>query len=285
MLIGIVAAVLGALLYGAATVLQARAVTSSERSAAARRWLFSCGLLADAAAWLLSLVAFSHLSLAAAQAVLASSVAVTAVLVHLTNGTRIGSRTLVAGALFVLGAALIASSAAPVTHHAVSPHLLISGAGALGALSLVAAVAYRHGSAAALSVTAGAAFAGTAVFGRLLEPAHLTASSGLDGIFLLGFSLVGIVAFGRSLTRGSEAGASAVMWTTELILAFVTGAALLGDTVRSGFTTVAIAGAATALLACWLLSHVQAVPVRVTDPLSGARDQVGPSRAARLRNL
>lgn len=253
MLIGIVASALGALGYGAATVLQARAVDSSERSAGARRWLFGSGLLADGAAWLLSLVAFRHLPLAAAQAVLASSVAVTAVLAHLMNRTRIASRTLIASALFILGAALIASSAAPVTRHALSPVLLMCAAGVLAVAGLLTAGAYRRGSATWLSVLAGVAFAGTAVCGRVLEPSHLAATTIFDTVLLLGFSLVGIVAFGRALTRGTEAGTSAVMWTTEVILAFATGALLLGDTVRDGFAAVAIAGAVCSVVACRML--------------------------------
>jgi drug/metabolite transporter (DMT)-like permease len=253
MLIGIVAATLGALGYGTATVLQARAVAPSDRSVVVRRWLFASGLVADGSAWLLSLVAFRFLPLAAAQAVLASSVAVTAVLAHLIIRTRIASRTLVAGALFVVGAAMIASSAAPITRHTLSPQLLILGSAALMGMSVVAASAYRRGSATWLSVVAGVAFAGTAVCGRLLELPHLTAATILDSGLLLGFSLVGIVAFARALTLGSEAGASAVMWMTELILAFVTGAALLGDTVRSGFAAVAIAGAACGVFACRML--------------------------------
>ena len=278
MLISVVAAVLGALGYGVATVLQARAVAPADTSVRARGWLFAVGLVVDGASWLLSLVAFRHLPLAAAQAVLASSVAVTAVLVGAGSHTRVARRTWVAGGLFALGATLITSAAGPVAaRHATLP-LLAIGAAALAAVGLLAARTYRNGSATLLSVLAGAAFTGTAVYGGLLQVSmHMSLAALLDVGLLLGFSGLGLVAFARALAHGSEARAAAVMWTTELVLAVVAGVVLLGDSLHPMSSVAALIGIGAAVLACGMLGATRPPEPPPGQRTSLLREDSGPA--------
>ncbi|MBC7631704.1 hypothetical protein [Aeromicrobium sp.] len=264
MLIGVVAAALASLGYGAATVLQAGAVTSHHLDKARRRWLFVAGLALDGVAWLLSLVAFGHLPLATAEAVLASSVAVTAILADAAARRRIARRTWVAGSMFALGATLIAGATGPVRPHAVTPLLLVISAATLAVVIVVAAGVYRRGSAPLLSAVAGVAFTGTAVCGRLLDPTDLSVAAVLDVVLLVGFSGAGVVTFARALARGTEAGTAAVMWTTELIVALVAGVALLGDAIRPASTVPAAAGIGGVVAACWILTRTNETRTRVS---------------------
>ncbi|AXT84656.1 hypothetical protein C6I20_05240 [Aeromicrobium sp. A1-2] len=273
MLTGIVAAVLAALGYGVATVLQSQAVAPAGTPGRVLGRLFAVGVVVDGASWLVSLAAFRHLSLAAAQAVLASSVAVTAVIVESGSRTRVARRTWVAGGLFVLGSTLIASAAGPVTARHVTLASLGLAAAVLAVVGLLTARAYRNGSAMLLSVLAGAAFTGTAVYGGLLQLSmHMSFAALFDVGLVLGFSGLGLLAFARALTQGFEARVAAVMWTTELVLAVVAGVLVLGDPLHPMSSVAALIGVGAAVVACGMLGvdRPSTASSTVHLPVSGA---------------
>jgi hypothetical protein len=71
---------------------------------------------------------------------------------------------------------------------------------------------------------------------------------------VLGFAVLGTVLYARSLERGPVGPATVVLWLTELIVAGVGGALLLGDRTRPGWllptlAALIVAAAASAVLA------------------------------------
>ena len=180
MLLGLLLAFAAALCYGVGSVLQAIAARSTEADEGLdprllvrllRSWRYLLGVGLDGLGFLLSLVAVRTLPLFVVQAVVASFLAVTAILgalflrMPLTRGDRIGL------GVVVFGLALVAASAAEDRTVHVSA---AEGWGVLVASVLLGVAAVPLGrltgarGAAALGSVAGLAFGATAVASRML---------------------------------------------------------------------------------------------------------------------
>ena len=122
MLVGLACAVGASLCYGIGSVLQAIAAADTDSAAhldprlllrLLKAWPYVLGLALDGAGFVLSLVALRSLPLYVVQAVVASFLAVTAVVGAVFLGTRVRMLEGVALAGVVLGLALVSLSAAP----------------------------------------------------------------------------------------------------------------------------------------------------------------------------
>src|SRR3954469_18774599 len=122
MLLGLACAVGAALCYGIGSVLQPAAAAGTDAAAnldprlllrLLAAWPYVLGLALDTAGFVLSLVALGSLPLYLVQSVVASFLAVTAVVGALFLGTRLRKVEWVAIAFVVLGLALVSLSAAP----------------------------------------------------------------------------------------------------------------------------------------------------------------------------
>ncbi len=244
-------AVLGALAYGVGSVLQARAASRSTGPRMLAQPLYVVGIGCDVLAWAASLVAIRHLPLFAVQSVLAGSIGVTVLLAAPVLGARIRRRDVVAAlGVLALGSGLQSAQRPP------------SGFGlgivvALIVTTVLVWAGYRRAHHRWLASLAGASFAGAAVAARgmdlsggwisvLIQPAAWT---------LIGFGVVGSLAYARSLERGTASGSTAIVWVTEVGIAGLVGIVVLGDTVRSGWQLPVVVAFLAAMAGCALLGR------------------------------
>lgn len=296
MLVGLVCAAGTSLCYGAGSVLQAMAASAADGSAPVSprlllrvmgAWRYLVGLALDAIGFLLALAALRTLPLYVVQSVVASSLAVTAVLGALVLRTRLDAATRAALVLVVAGLGLVSLSAAPET--ATEPArvlewllLVLAGLLVLACVPLASAPAGR--SAGALGAVAGLAFGVVAVSARLLWARTTHGSLGsISGQLLvspasyalLGAAPLGLAAYAIALQRGSVVQATAPLVVGETVLPAIVGIALLGDHPRPGWTAPAVAGLVLATAAAVMLSRfgeVAPVPAR-TLPAGSVGDE------------
>jgi drug/metabolite transporter (DMT)-like permease len=275
-MLGLLGALAAALCYGIGSVLQSVAAQHSAVTEGLdprlllrllRAWPYLAGLALDALGFLLSVAALQSLPLFVVQAVVASSLAVTAVVgalvLHLP--LRYGDR--IALAAVVSGLALLGLSAANDTtveasraeHWGVLVAAVVLGVAAVPAGRLRGTLA-----AAVLGGLAGLAFGVVAVAARVLP--LRTASGGLPATVavLLGdpatyalvvSAAVGLLAYATALQRGSVLGATAPLVVTETLAPALVGLLLLGDHARAGGGAMAAVGFVLAVAGALSLSR------------------------------
>lgn len=269
MVLALVGAVLSALCYGGATVLQA---VGARRTATAetvdprvllrvlRQVPYLAGIGLDLLGFLFSLAALRELPLFVVEPVVAGSVAVTAVLAVPLLGARLAGREWAAVAAVVVGLALLGASGEPSPAEPAATALRwVLVAAALGAPVLGALLARRDRRwvPAALGALAGWEFGVVGVAARILrDPTSVTGLLGDPATWAL--ALAGVAALALltvAVQRGSVTAATAAMVVVETAAPAAVGIALLGDSTRAGFGPLAVAGFAVALLAAVALSR------------------------------
>ena len=265
---GLLAALAGTVGYGFGSVLQAVAAARASGPAVVRHPAYLAGLGFDAVAWLASLVALRHLPLFVVQSLLAGSLGVTVLLAAVFLGARLRARDVAAVAVVVVALATVAAASGP---QAAQPAGATASAVAVIALAatVVALVAlYRGAGSLPLAALAGVAFSGAALSARAVQAGR--GGFGLLGQPLawavLGFGVVGALAYARSLERGAVGPATAVLWGVEVVLPGVVGVAALGDGVRPGWTVPALLAVAAVVGACAVLARSPAQPSAASAP-------------------
>ena len=268
MLIGLSCAVAAALAYGGASVLQSAAARhSASTSAAVRDPRYVAGLGADGLAWLLSLVALRRLPVYEVQAVLAGSLAVTAVVARIALGLRLGRRA--AAAIVVTVAALTLLVLASATH--VSPDLPFAGRLAIAAATLPVLVVAWGCAKGRLpqyaAAAAGLAFGGAAVAtSTVVVPTGWTSRPLATALELVAdpaawavvvFNVVGVLLYAEALRRTAVGPATAVVWVVEVAVPTVVGVALLHEGFRSGWAPAAALALAAATGSAVVLARSQ----------------------------
>lgn len=267
MTLALLAALVGTLGYGIASVLQAVGAARASGPAVMRHPAYLAGLTCDGVAWLASLVALRHLPLFVVQSLLAGSLGVTVVLARVFLGTRLRSRdvtavAVVAAALATVARASGAQSAQPAPHGFQLAALVL-----LLVTVLVTAALYRRAGSLPLAVLAGMAFSGAALCARAVHGSDGWMRLLTDPLALsvLGFGAVGALTYARSLERGPVGPATAVLWGVEVLVPGVVGVAVLGDGVRPGWALPALLAVAVAVAACAVLATSPAQQP-ATDP-------------------
>jgi drug/metabolite transporter (DMT)-like permease len=269
----VVWAVVAAVGYGVASVLQAVGVRRSSGGPTA--WVIG-GLALDAGAWLASLVALRALPVVVVQALLAGSVVVTAVLARMVLAARLRRTDVWAIGLAVAGLVVLTGAAGPEPPRAAT-RVVVIGAYAWAAALVVAAVTvYRRGSSGVLAVLGGLGYSGTALAARAAHGVTGTTGTSVGGLLelvtqplvvpLVVSGAVGVVAYLRALERGRVGPATAVMWATEVVVPGVIGLAVLGDQLRPGWAPAAAVATAVVVAACAVLA---------TSPAGGAEHVTG----------
>lgn len=279
MTLGLIGALLAALAYGAATVLQAVGVrrvgalpTGTALSGRIRAgWPYAVGLALDAAGFVASLAALRTLPLFLVESAVASSVAVTAVLSVVVLHVRLGAAEVVA--LCGVGAGLTGLALAAVDGPAEQP-----GPGATWMLAVAAALVaallgagahdhdHRRGT-VLLSVAAGLGFGGVGVAARLLElpsPLWRLTTSGLAWTLVVHAALA-TVAYAVALSRGRVTTVAALTFATETVVPAAVGLLALGDRVAPGRTPLAVAAFVVTLAGCIALAG-RAEPAEPHEP-------------------
>jgi drug/metabolite transporter (DMT)-like permease len=250
---------LGAMtLFGGAAVLQGLATSRASDVAVldprlfvrlARQPAFLAALALNGLGFVLHITALQTLPLFLVQAVIAGSVAVTAVLSVRVFGIALRREQWAAVALVVLGLVLLAPTATEgdtLDAGDRAPALLLAGVVVLAAAA--AAVRGVPGAAGTvlLGLLAGAGFGIVAVSARLLPdlgPALLTAPTAYV-LVLAGGSAYFV--YSAAMQRGSVTTATAAMVITQTVVPALAGLAL-GDGVRPGLVPLAVLGFALAL--------------------------------------
>lgn len=256
MILGLGAALFGALSYGAASVLQAIGAARASGPAVVRQPVYLLGLVLDLVAWLASLVALQRMPAFAVQSLLAGSVGITVVLAWVFLRARPRPRDGVA--LVLLTAALVGVAAASGSQAASAAPgwFAVAAWVCVVVLGGLLAATYRSGRWAAVSVIAGTAFAGAAVCARGLD-----LSAGWSSLLhqplvwaIAGFGALGALGYARALESGQVGPATALLWVVEVLVAGGVGVFALGDQVRPGLEWLAVLSVVVAVGASGVLA-------------------------------
>ncbi len=268
MVLGLCCALGAALGYGVGSVLQAMAARQEPMAEGLdpglllrllRSWRYVVGLGLDGLGFVLTLVAVQSLPLFVVQAVVASFLAVTAVLGAVLLQMPLTRRDWVGLAVTVAGLGLVAVSAgdpSAVTITRSDQWWVLAAAVGLGGLAIPFGRRSGTRGAAALGAVAGLAFGATSVAARMLPGAVSVASPGTSVAPLLhspaAYALVvagavALLTYSTALQRGSVTAATAPLVVGETVAPALVGLLVLGDRSRDGWGLVACVGFALAV--------------------------------------
>jgi drug/metabolite transporter (DMT)-like permease len=279
-LLGVLGALVAAVSYGVASVLQAVGARRTARGEGLRPGLlvqlgsqlpYVAGLGLDLVGFVASLAALRRLPLFFVQSAIAGSVGVTAVVAVVALGTRLRRRETAALAGLGLGLVLLAVTAQP---EAAAPLPGEARWGLLGGVALlvgygvvlarVAGTAGAHG----LAVGAGLGFAAVGIAARTIavpDPPWGLVGEPLTWA-IAGYGFLAILLFGSALQRGSVTTASALTFAVETVVPAAVGITLLGDRPRPGSAPLAVAGFVLTLAGAVLLARFAEPEDPVTGP-------------------
>ncbi len=254
MLVGLTFAILASLGSGIGSAVEAFGIRRAAQHGARpgelgpllREPVYFAGLTVDLLGFACTVIALQILPLFLVQAIVASSVGVTALIVA-ASGRPLGrsgwlALTASVTGLLLLGVSSQAEDVPPLAPF--WPWLLLGMAVPLGALAFYGARLRGSWSAVLLAFGAGLAFTCVAVASRGLnvpDPLwRILFQPDLWAIVVDG--IIGTVLFAMALQRGKVTVVAAVTFTTNTVLPSAVGILVLGDEVRSGYALVATAG-------------------------------------------
>ncbi|MET0865024.1 MAG: hypothetical protein ABWZ98_11870 [Nakamurella sp.] len=280
MLLGLTFAILASLGSGAGSAVEAfgirRAAAGGARAGdlgpLLREPIYFAGLAVDLLGFVFTVMALQLLPLFLVQAVVASSVGVTALIVAAT-GTPLGRPGWIALGASVTGLLLLGLSSKAGDAPALTvgwQWFLLGLAIPLAGLGFVGNRMKGLASAVLLAFTAGLAFTCVAVASRGLDVPdpfwNLLLLPGVWAIVVNG--ILGTVLFALALQRGRVTVVAAVTFTTNTVLPAVIGIVFLGDQVRSGYALVATAGFLVAVGGAIALARFAGPPPNDSKPAS-----------------
>ena len=265
---GLAGALLAALAYGTATVLQAIGVRrlaalpagSGFRARVRVGYPFPLGLALDGVGFASSLAALRTMPLFLVESAVAAAVAVTAVLAVIILHARLLVREVAALAGVAVGLVLLAVSAADGPARPGADRIgwwVLAAVVPLAALVLVARGRRSRGlSVVLLAVASGLGYGMVGIAARVLVVQHpwwhTLAEPALWAA--VGHGIIGIVAYAYALERGRTTSVAAISVTVETLVPAAVGLLALGDAVRPHLAPVAVAGFVVTLAACLVLS-------------------------------
>ena len=279
MLVSLVAGVVAALCYGIASVMQAVAVRAASRRAPGagppgtalasvdpglvvrmlRQWRFVASLGLDLIGFLAQLVALRRLPVFAVQAMVAGSLAVTAVLAAWLIHVHLAWREWLAVAGVVVGVGLLGASAGAEGARGVSGPfklaLLLAVAG-VAVAGLLASRLARPARTPALGAIAGLGYGVVAVAARVLPgyaPAELLRNPATYALVAAG--VVSFMLYATALDGGSVTVATAAVVLAETAPPALIGILFLGDRTRPGLASLAAFAFALAVTCAVLLAR------------------------------
>jgi len=276
MVASLVAALVSALCYGIAAVMQAIAVRGASRRTTARgeagqgvdpgllvrmlgQWPFLVSILIDLVGFAAQLVALRRLPLFAVQAIMAANLAVTAVFAAWLMKARLSVREWLAVAGVVIGVALLGSSAGAQGAARVGDEFqlaLIVTVVAVGLAGFAAARLPDPARTPALGAIAGLGYSVLAISARILPgfaPRQLISSPATYTLAAAG--IVSFLLYATALDGGSVTTATAAVVLFETMPPAVVGIIFLGDTTRHGLAAVAGLGFGLAVFCALALAR------------------------------
>lgn len=256
MAVGLITALLAALCYAIGSILQAKAAAQAERSEGLDpRFIvriigqlpYMIGLAMDGIGFLLSLVALQFLPLFLSEALIASSVGMTAVLAVLFLKVKLSPLEKWAVPALIFGLVLLSLSADAEQAEAVAVNKRIGELVGAFIVVLLAGVATRvpeKRQGVAYAVVGGLAYSGMGVAARSIDVPdpiwHIVQDPAAYALVIYG--LVGLIMFAVALQRASVTTVTAIVFGLETVLPSLVGIIMLGDRPRPGWAIVAIVG-------------------------------------------
>ncbi|MGA9834550.1 MAG: hypothetical protein WBQ71_25810 [Trebonia sp.] len=275
MLASLTAALVAALFYGIASVMQSVAAheASNRKPQVAdaggvdpgllprmlRQWRFVVSLCLDALGFVAQLIALQRLPLFAVQAIVAANLAVVAVVASLVIKVRLSWREWLAVTGVVAGVGLLGSSAGPEGASqagVVFKLALIVAIAALGLIGLAAARLRDPARTLALGLVAGFGYGVIGIAARVLngfEPLTLLRDPAAYAVAAAG--IVSFVFYATALEGGSVTVATAAVVLAETLPPAIIGVVFLGDRTRPGLEPAAIAGFLLAVTSAVMLAR------------------------------
>ncbi len=288
--------VIAAFGYGIGAVMQAlgarraRALGQEGVMAMVRQPIFLGGVLVDLGAWLISRFALHTLPLFAVQTILAGSLAVTVLLARVVLGTTLRRPDEWAIVVTMFGLVIVGISAGEEEAKEIGQLLKVGILLGIPATAVLGFVAMKLRRSVLLAVLAGAAFTGSALAARAV---HIKDES-ITGILsepllwaVVVYAILALALHALALMHGNVGPVTAAMWATEVLVAAIIGAVLLGDHMRPGWTIPAIVGIAMTLGATVVLArspaqnldHREITPEELSATLGGVASKVPPAHS------
>ena len=286
MLASLTAALVAALFYGIASVMQSVAAHEASNRMPQdadvggvdpgllprmlRQWRFVVSLCLDALGFVAQLIALQRLPLFAVQAIVAANLAVTAVVASLVIKVRLSWREWLAVTGVVAGVGLLGSSAGPEGASeagVVFKLALIVAIAALGLIGLAAARLRDPARTLALGLVAGFGYGVIGIAARVLngfEPLTLLRDPAAYAVAAAG--IVSFVFYATALEGGSVTVATAAVVLAETLPPAVIGVVFLGDRTRPGLEPAAIAGFLLAVASAVMLARFGEADHPAQDP-------------------
>ncbi len=252
-MLGLSAALGAAVVFGFAAVLQAKAVRRVSGTGGVRilllllgQPLFLASIGLSLCGFLLHLVAIRTIPLYLAQAGIAGSLAVTALLAVVLIRERLTPADWSAVGAITVGLAMLAVASGSIGEDDPPPGFVLGLYAGIAAVAALAVLVSRSASAyvsSGLGVLAGLGFAGSGLAARVLpglSPAQLWDAPATYALPLSGCLAYAIYSF--ALRRGSVTEATGPLIVFQTLTPALVGVALLGDQVRSGWAVVAVIG-------------------------------------------
>lgn len=282
MAIGLTAALIAAVVFGIASIIQAKAVRAMPREGLNLRLLgdmlrsplFLLSVAVTLIGFVLHLIALRNMPLFLAQSGVGASLAVTALLAMWIFHDKLSTRDWTAIAAVCVGLGLMAAGAGEVGEIEVSNTFILCQIGAIVAMVLLGLGAVRLKGAAApvlLGSLAGIGFAGTGIGVRVLP--SLQAIDLLTSVQTYLVPISGALAFSfysLALQRGSVTGATAPLIVIQTVTPALIGLIVLDDGVRQGWEAVALLGFIITGLGAVALARFEAGPGHVPTTLPAA---------------
>lgn len=280
MLVGLVGAAVAAIAYGAASVLQAIGVQRMAAIAAgaplrrrlAAGRLYATGLLLDLLGFFASVASLRTLPLYLVESVVASSVAVTAVLAVLVFDVRLRHAEIAGLGVTAIGLVLLAVSAQPgPAHHAsaAAGWILL---GSVGVVALLLLIGLRDANfpraSLVLAATAGLGFGLVGISARALAVRHPWWQSAAEPVLwaLLAQAALAAIAYAFALHRGKVTTVAAITTVVETVFPAIVGLVFLGDAVRQHLIPVAVIGFLATLAGSLALAGQAEVSAAENEP-------------------
>ncbi len=277
-LVSMAAALVAALCYGIAAVMQAMAVQAASRRTAnsaqksrlgtvdpglvvrmLHQWPFIASLGLDLIGFFAQLVALRQLPLFAAQAIIAGNLAVTAVFAAWLMHLELAWREWLAVGGVILGVGMLGSSAGAHAVTGVSPQFklaLIVAVAGIAAAGIAASRLPRSARTPVLGAIAGLGYGVLAVAARVLpgfSPHQLIRDPAAYALAAAG--IVSFMLYATALEGGSVTVATAAVVLAETTPPAVVGVMLLGDQTRPGLGGVAVLGFSLAIVCAVALAR------------------------------